>query len=69
MNFDILAVWQGQKGNYCDECEYKQTHLSYVPYGESSAELIAETCVLVDDVTMPDTWCPAYDDLKKGDTA
>jgi len=41
--------------------------MSYVPYGESSAELIAETCVLVDDVTMPDTWCPAYDDWKRAE--
>ena len=67
MDFDILTVWQGQKGNYCDECEYKQTHISFVPYGESSTELRDESCVLLNDPSSPVTWCAGYDDWKRAE--
>lgn len=67
MDFDILAVWKGQKGNYCDECEYKQTHISFVPYGESSTELRDESCVLLNDPSLPVTWCAGYDDWKRAE--
>ena len=66
MKFNILDVWTGRLGGHCDDCAYKQTHLSYVPYGEATAELVAETCVVLEDVNIPETECPGYVTWGKG---
>lgn len=65
--FNILDIWTEKSHLYCEECEYRQTHISFVPYGESSTELRDYSCILLEDVSIPETWCPGYDDWKRAE--
>ena len=65
--FVIQDIWTQHAEKYCDECEYKQTHISFVPYGEGLTELRDESCVLLNDPSLPVTWCAGYDDWKRAE--
>ena len=51
--FLVQDIWTLHSERYCEECPYRQTHISFVPYGEGSTELVDETCALLNDVNIP----------------
>lgn len=59
--FVIQDVWNLHSDKYCEECPYRQTHISYVPEGESYADYVMETCALLDDTNIPESECLAYE--------
>lgn len=65
--FVIQDIWNTQYAKYCESCGYRQTHLSYVPEGETYADYKLETCTLLTDPGIPETECAAHADWVKGD--
>lgn len=66
--FIIQDIWNLEHLRYCNNCGYKQTNVSFVPYGEATAELVDTNCALLNDVNIPESECPAYADYCKGDS-
>jgi len=63
--FLVQDIWTLHSERYCEECPYRQTHISFVPYGEGSTELVDESCALLNDVNIPETECLAWEDWHK----
>ena len=65
--FIIQDIWNTKYDTYCVDCRWRQTHLSYVPEGETYADYTLETCVPLNDPSIPETECTAHADFLTGD--
>ena len=63
--FLVQDIWTGHADKYCEECPYRQTHVSYVPEGDTYADYVLETCAVLNDPSIPETECAAWDDWHK----